>query len=209
MRMEWIWLGLVTVIGYLIGSISTAIIVGKFVAGDDIRSHGSGNAGATNTLRSYGKKAAILVLIGDCLKAVVSVIIAIILSIIVDADKNFMIYGAGVGAAIGHNFPIFFGFKGGKGVLVSTVVMLFVDWRIGLVVFVVSIAIMAITKYVSLGSVLGATLFFVLSLIFHFGEYVYLAFAFVLAGLLIVRHKDNIKRLIAGTENKLGQKKSS
>ena len=87
--------------------------------------------------------------------------------------------------------------------------MLFVDWRIGLVVFVVSIAIMAITKYVSLGSVIGATLFFVLSLIFHFGEYVYLAFAFVLAGLLIVRHKDNIKRLIAGTENKLGQKKSS
>lgn len=208
-QMEWIWLSLVTVIGYLIGSINTAIIVGRIVAGDDIRSHGSGNAGATNALRSYGKKAAIFVLLGDCLKAVVSVVIAIIVANIVNVDQMIMIYGAGVAAAVGHNFPIFFGFKGGKGVLVSTVVMLFVDWRIGLVVFAIAIATMAISKYVSLGSVLGAALFFVLSVTFHFGEYVNLAFSFVLSGLVIIRHKENIKRLIAGTENKLGQKKSS
>lgn len=206
--MEWLWLILVVVIAYFVGSISSAILIGKLVGGDDIRNHGSGNAGATNTLRTYGKKAAILVLVLDCLKAVVAILAGMLIAKLAGLEPRYGAYSAGVGAALGHNFPVYFHFRGGKGVLVSAVYMLFADWRIGIAVLVFAILLMAITRYVSLGSMLGAIGFVVASLFLHWGDVIYLVFAFVMAGTLIVMHRANIKRLISGTESKLGQKKN-
>ncbi len=206
--MEWIWAVIILVMSYLIGSISTAILVGKILAGDDIRSHGSGNAGATNALRSYGKKAALFVVLGDCFKAAVSVLLGWLIAKVTGLDTNYATYAAGVGTVLGHNFPVYFKFHGGKGVLVSMMAMMFADWRIGVVVLLFALVLMAITRYVSLGSILGATLFFVLSVIFHFGDIIYLGFALIMAGTLIGMHHANIKRLFSGTESKLGQKKA-
>ncbi len=205
--MEWLWLGLAGVVGYLVGSISSAILIGKLLGGDDIRNHGSGNAGATNTLRTYGKKAAILVVLMDGLKAVTAMILGMLIAKLSGWEPRYGTYMGAVGVALGHNFPLYFNFKGGKGVLVSAVYMLFADWRIGVAVLIFSLLLMAITKYVSLGSILGATAFFVASLFLHWGDVVYLVFAFIMAGALIVMHHANIKRLLAGTESKLGQKK--
>lgn len=210
--MDKLWLGSVFLVAYLIGSISTAILVGRFMAGDDIRSHGSGNAGATNALRTYGKKAAVFVVLGDCLKAVIAILIGMVEAQVIGADPattRLAVYVAGIGAVLGHNFPLYFKFKGGKGILVSTVAILFADWKVGLLVVIFSILVMAVTRYVSLGSVLGAVAFVILGLIFHFGDVPYLIFAVILAASAIFMHRENIKRLLNGTENKLGSKKTT
>ncbi len=186
------------IIAYLLGSINTSIIVGKIKSGEDIRNYGSGNAGATNTLRTFGKAAAVLVLIGDVLKAVA----AILIGRLIGGETG--IYAAGIGVALGHNFPVFFGFKGGKGIVVSAVAILFADWRIGLISIALSIVIIAVTRYVSLGSLIGSVLIIVLGFLFRGVDIRYIIFSVVLGGLAIFRHRKNILRLIKGTENKLG-----
>ena len=208
--MEWIYLVVIFAAAYLIGSISTAILVGKVLSGDDIRSHGSGNAGATNALRIYGKKAAAMVVLGDCLKAVVAILLALLifrLSSIGREYQSIAVYAASFGAVLGHNFPVYFRFRGGKGVLVSMVAILFADWKIGLAVVAIALLIMAVSRYVSLGSVLGAVALVILGCIFRWGDWAYLCFTVLLAGLVIIMHRGNIKRLLMGTENKLGQNK--
>ncbi len=194
---------LILLIAYLLGSISTSIIASKLMIGDDIRNHGSGNAGATNALRTLGKKGAIIVVIGDVLKTV----IAILAAKLILKDNPSAVYIAGIGAVLGHNFPLYFKFKGGKGIVVSTTVMLFADPIIGIVVMVFALIIMAITRYVSLGSILGAALFAVLSLVFKQNNPDFVVFALMLALLAIYMHKGNISRLLSGTENKLSFKK--
>ena len=208
--MELIFIIATLIVAYLIGSINTAILVGRLISGDDIRNHGSGNAGMTNTLRTYGKKAAVMVLLGDALKAVVAIVIAKITGKLLNLDEstyNLMIYGASFGAVLGHNFPLYFGFRGGKGVLVSAVSILMVDWKIGLAVVIIALLIMATTRYVSLGSILGAVTLIVSALIFKNYNIPFIIYSILLAALLIVMHRTNIVRLIHGTENKLGQKK--
>ena len=150
------------VISYLLGSVNTSIIVGKLKSGEDIRKFGSGNAGATNALRTFGKKAAIFVVVGDVLKAVISILVAKLI-----LNEELSVYIASIGVILGHNFPILFGFKGGKGIVVSAVSALFADWRVGVVIIVVALLIMIITKYVSLGSIIGACLIVVFGLIFR------------------------------------------
>ncbi len=189
---------IILIIAYLLGSINTSIIVSKIMIGDDIRNHGSGNAGATNTLRTVGKKGAILVVVGDILKAVVAVLIAKLLS-----DNQNAVYIAGIGAVLGHNFPLYFRFKGGKGIIVSTVAILFAEPVLGLITVVVAILIMAISRYVSLGSILGAVLFVVLAIVFKTPDTEFIVFAAMLALLAIYMHRSNISRLLAGNENKL------
>lgn len=201
----------IAIVSYLIGSINSAIIVGKIKSsGDDIRNHGSGNAGATNALRTYGKSAAAFVVLGDCLKSAISCIIAIIVAYNTSLgveNVKLGIYAAGIGSVLGHNFPLYFGFKGGKGILVSVTALMFANWKIALVILIISILVMAITKYVSLGSVLGAVLFIVLPLIFETDNIPYLIFCIILAVLAIYKHKTNIVRLIKGEENKISGKK--
>ncbi len=194
---------LVLLLSYLLGSISTSIIISKIMLGDDIRNHGSGNAGATNTLRTVGKKAALFVIVGDVLKTLIAILAAKLLL----KDNPTSIYIAGIGAVLGHNFPLYFGFKGGKGIVVSATLMIFADPVIGIIVAIVAILIMAISRYVSLGSVLGAVFFVVLSFLLKSDNPDFIVFACMLALLAIYMHKSNIQRLLSGTESKLSFKK--
>lgn len=191
---------------YLIGSVNFSIILSKLIAGKDIRESGSGNAGATNMLRTYGKKMGALTLLLDVLKGVVTVWLVKELS-----DSITFAYFAGLFVILGHNFPVYFGFKGGKGVATSLGVVFVLDWKTGLIVAVIAILIMALTRYVSLGSICGGALFiiieFVKALITCDISAVRLICTVLIGGLLIVRHHANIKRLLNGTENKLGAAK--
>ena len=202
------------VAAYLIGSINFSVIISKAISGKDIRESGSGNAGATNMLRTHGKKMGVLILILDVLKGVTATLIAFLLKNSILEDNAFALnlpYIIGVCVALGHNFPVFFGFKGGKGVATSLGVILVIDWQIGLVVAVVSIGLMAATGFVSLGSITGALLFIIaeivrLSILGTITPIVVVCI-FILGSLLIIRHHANIKRLINKTENSLYKKK--
>lgn len=198
---------LVGLVAYLIGSINFAIIFSKKFAGFDVREKGSKNAGTTNVLRTVGKKAAILTLICDVLKGVVAVLIASLAAKIwEEADAIALKYLAGLMAIIGHTFPVYYGFKGGKGVATSLGVLLVVNPQIGISCLVFALIIMIATKYVSLGSVLSATLFPILTIFMtdNFNAKI----ISVLIGLLVIfNHRTNIKRLKEGTENKLSFKK--
>ncbi|MBE7037976.1 MAG: glycerol-3-phosphate 1-O-acyltransferase PlsY [Ruminococcaceae bacterium] len=197
-------------VSYLIGSINTGILVSELIYKDDVRNHGSGNAGATNVLRTYGKKAALITVLGDALKGVVAVVLAMLICPVFNVDAHFIrviMYVSALCAVLGHNYPLYFRFKGGKGVLTSVTVIIMLDPVIGLIALVVSISIMAISKYVSLGSVTGALIVIILSVILRRNDIWFIVLCFVLGLLLILRHTSNIKRLIKGEESKLGEKK--
>lgn len=190
------------IFGYLIGSVNFSIVY-SHLKGDDIRRHGSKNAGATNILRTYGKLPALFVFLCDVLKGVVAVLAAKF----VFADMSAQCLAA-LGAILGHNFPIYYSFSGGKGVSTSFAAFLALDWRVALC----ALAIFAVTvicfRYVSLSSIVSAVSITVFAYIFH-GADVFFAFSIVVAILCVVRHRANIRRLLSGTENKLGSKKRS
>jgi glycerol-3-phosphate acyltransferase PlsY len=206
------------ILAYLIGSVSGAIILTKLFKLGDIRKVGSKNAGTTNMLRTHGKKAAVLTLIIDVLKGVLAVLIATILEnrvsyfyVIPESFQGIYSYIAAVFVVLGHIFPVFFKFKGGKGVATSLGTILCLDWKIGLIVMVLAVLIMAVSKYVSLGSVIGAVLFSVLVGLdmVHTGFFKLpiMICAIVMSLMVILKHSSNIKRLINGTENKLNLSK--
>ena len=207
--MELLYTISVGVIAYLIGSINSSILISRAVMGKDIRESGSGNAGATNMLRTMGKKYSIITLVIDILKGVVALLLAMLAIKFGAYDAS--MYVAGVAVVLGHNFPVFFGFKGGKGVATSLGVILLLDWKIGLITLVIAILIMAISKYVSLGSIMAAVAFMILQIVVMFVtdsfDVTRLICVLILGGLLIIRHRANIARLRNGTENKLGSKK--
>src|SRR5574344_1831535 len=158
---------IVAIIAYLLGSISFSVIFTKKFAGVDVRKKGSGNAGSTNVLRVAGKKPAILTLICDILKGVIAVVIAILIGLIIKADDNtkaILVQIAGIFVIIGHTYPVFFQFKGGKGVATSLGVLLIINWRIGLICLIFALVVMAVSKIVSLGSIAAAILFPILTL---------------------------------------------
>ena len=201
------------IIAYLIGSINFSVIISKKVAGFDVREKGSGNAGSTNMLRSVGKGAAALTLLCDILKGVVAILIAIgIGNLVKDADKGLLVQIAGVAVVLGHTFPIFFGFKGGKGVATALGILLMTNWQIGLICLVFALVLMVLTQMVSLGSCAAAVLFPVLTL-FIKEHYIvteggnYFIYSVILAGIVLYNHRSNIKRILSGTENKLSFKK--
>ena len=199
---------LTAVISYLIGSVNFSILLSRIISGKDIRESGSGNAGATNMLRTYGKKMGVITLLLDILKGVIAILGC---RVLFGEAADTLVYIAGVFVALGHNFPLYFGFKGGKGVATSLGVILMLDWKVGLIVAVCAIAVMAITRYVSLGSILGGAsvivVYLVKFIVFKSVNAVELICIIILGCLLIIRHHANIKRLINGTENKLGSKK--
>ena len=198
---------LVGLVAYLLGSINFAIIFSKKFAGFDVREKGSKNAGTTNVLRTVGKKAAALTLLFDILKGVVAVLFAsIAANIWNEADTEVLKYLAGLFAIIGHTLPIYYGFKGGKGVATSLGVLLVVNPQIGIICLVFALIIMIATRLVSLGSILAATLFPVLTVFMT--ENSGAKIISILIGLLVIfNHRSNIKRLKEGTENKLSFKK--
>ena len=203
---------IVGIVAYLIGSISFSVIISKKMAGFDVREKGSGNAGATNMLRSVGKKAAILTLLGDALKGVVAILFAIIVGAIAkSADKSLLVQIAGILVVVGHTFPVFFGFKGGKGVATSLGVLLMTNWKIGLICLVFALVLMAVTRMVSLGSIGAAVLFPVLVLFIHTNFTIsegssYFVYSVILAAIVIFNHRANVQRILNCTENKLSFK---
>jgi len=193
------------IIGYLLGSINASVIIGKIFYGKDIREYGSGNAGATNTLRTFGKPAAAAVLVVDFLKGIAACLVGRLLVGHIDNFGWAGVYLAGFAAVLGHNWPVFFGFRGGKGVLTSFAVVLYISPIPALICLAAFIAVVALTGYVSLGSIVGAILWPVVSLFFNLPA-VMIAVAVLMSALIVIRHKDNIKRLIDGTEKKLSFK---
>lgn len=207
---------IVAIIAYLIGSINFSVLISKKMAGFDVREKGSGNAGTTNMLRSVGKKAAVITLVCDILKGVVSIVIAIIVgNIAKNLDRELLLQIAGIAVVLGHTFPIFFEFKGGKGVATSLGVLLMSNWQIGLICLVFAVVLMALTRMVSLGSCTAAVLFPVLTLFInqHYtvltdgkSGRVYFIYSVILAIIVLYNHRSNIKRILSGTENKLSFK---
>ena len=195
-------------IGYLIGSVNTSINVGKLLFRVDVREHGSGNAGATNALRTLGKGAAIAVVIGDFLKGILACLIGRwVFGELNPGDGVFIgEYMAGFFAVVGHNWPIYFGFKGGKGVMTSFAVAMMFSPLSALICLAVFIIIVAITRFVSLGSMVSAAIFPVLAIVFNEPLYMVLT-GVALVALIIWRHKANIERLVSGNETKLSLKK--
>lgn len=206
---------ILAIIAYAIGSINFSVILSKKMAGFDVREKGSGNAGSTNMLREVGKKAAVLTLVCDILKGVVSILIALLIGKIVkNVDRALLIQIAGILVVIGHTFPIFFGFKGGKGVATSFGVLLMVNWKIGFICLTFALVIIIASKMVSMGSIGAAILFPVLT-IFINEHYIvsasglkYFIFSLILAIFVIFNHRENVKRILNGTENKLSFKNS-
>ena len=203
---------IIAIIAYAIGSINFSVIISRKFAGFDVREKGSGNAGSTNMLRSVGKKAAVITLLCDILKGVVAILIAVITGwIFKDVDKALLVQIAGLLVIVGHTFPIFFEFKGGKGVATALGVLLITNWQIGLICLVFALVLMALTRMVSVGSVGAAILFPVLTLFIHSNYLVsdgsgYLVYSIILALLVAFNHRENIKRILNGTENKLSFK---
>ena len=204
---------IVTIIAYLLGSISFSVIISKKMAGFDVREKGSGNAGTTNVLRTVGKKASIITLIWDILKGVVAILVAYIAGLILkdSVDRALLIQLAGLAVIIGHTFPIFFGFKGGKGIATALGVLLITNWNIGLICLVFALVLMIITKMVSLGSLAAAVLFPILIIFMPHTSYLvdgnYIIYGILIAALVIFNHRANVKRLLTGTENKIDFKK--
>ena len=207
---------IIAVIAYVIGSINFSVIISRKMAGFDVREKGSGNAGTTNMLRAVGKKAALITLLCDILKGVVAILIALIAGKIANnVDKALLIQIAGILVVLGHTFPIFFEFKGGKGVATSLGVLLMTNWQIGLICLVFAIVIMLFSRMVSMGSVGAAILFPVLTLFINNNFIVeasgikYFIYSLILALIVIFNHRENIKRIANGTENKLSFKNTN
>lgn len=225
-----IWqLIVIAMIGYLIGSVNLSIILSKLMGKGDIREHGSGNAGTTNTLRVLGKGPAALVLIFDICKAVIAILLAKgifaisgvqMFTTVGEIVTYNTVYEIGIllaalGAILGHNYPIYYGFKGGKGIATSLGALLMIEWQIGLVCLVFALILMISSRMVSLGSICAAILYPVLVWIMGnaFGttfkaRMIYTIFAVLVAALAIYRHRANITRLLNGTENKLWKTKT-
>ena len=206
---------MIAIIAYAIGSISSSVIISKKMAGFDVREKGSGNAGSTNVLRSVGKGAAALTLICDILKGIVAILIAwIVGKFVKEVSSAILVEIAALAVVIGHTFPIFFEFKGGKGVATSLGIVLIINWKIGLICLVFALAIMAITRMVSLGSITASVLFAVLTLFIRDSyivefEFSYIIFGILLAAFVIFNHRSNLKRIISGEENKLSFNKKN
>lgn len=193
------------VLGYCFGCISTGYIVGK-ANKIDIRKYGSGNAGTTNALRTLGWKAGLLTFLGDALKAIIPILL-IRLVIFPDYDAlNLLMLYTGLGAVLGHNFPFWLHFKGGKGIAATGGVMLAYDWRLAVAALVVFLIIVVITRYVSLGSLVISILLPIWIIIFYPGNLHMIIVGIIFTLSAFIKHRSNIKRLISGTENKIGQK---
>lgn len=201
--------------GYLLGSINFAIIITKLFTGKDIRDSGSGNAGFTNVLRTVGKLPSVLTLLGDFLKGVASVLLGFGLVYLFTADSQLLRFGgylAAAGAILGHMFPLYYRFKGGKGILVTAGTLVVLDPITLLVILSVFLIVVFITKIVSLSSICAAVAFPITTVVSRaVGRSGYIIWdallSFAIAAIVIFMHRENIKRLKNGTEKKIGAKK--
>ena len=192
---------LIFAVAYLLGNLNGAIVIARLVAGEDVRTKGSGNAGLTNFTRNYGSKTAIFVILIDMGKAILACLLGGLLL------KGYGFYEEGValgglGVILGHNFPALLGFKGGKGILSGVTVALMMDWKLGLLVFSIFLIAYLLTHYVSLGSVLSSGSFGFFYAWVHPEKVFPIVVGFFLSGLIVWMHRANILRLIKGQERK-------
>ena len=202
---------LIIATSYALGSISTSIIISKMTFGDDVRRHGSGNAGATNMLRTYGKKSAVLTLLGDLLKTVIAVFIGRLIGFPLEfcavdgavlTPVSFGGYIAGLFAVIGHTYPVYHKFRGGKGVICAATVVAMLSPRVFFAIFIIFLIIVLGTKFVSLGSVICVMIYPIL-LDRIYGHSICTIIALTIVALVVYNHRENIKRLLDGKENKI------
>ena len=194
-------IALICVLGYLLGGINGAILLSKLVEKDDVRRHGSGNAGFTNFFRNYGKRTSLLVILIDAAKAAVSCLLGGWLLGKYGLRTEGMLLG-GLAATLGHDFPAFLGFRGGKGIVCGFAAALVTDWRVGLILLAVFALVYFLTHYVSLASVLCALGFFVSFWLFYPGRPFVLILSGCLSALAIFLQRENIGRLVRGQERK-------
>lgn len=207
------FIGLI-ILGYLIGSIPVGFILGKLARGIDIREHGSGNIGMTNVMRILGVKAGVFVFFADIAKGAAAVALA---WAILAYSPNMVVWGqvaGGAAAIVGHSWPIYIGFKGGRGIATGFGAVLVLSWPVGLIAFFVFLLVVGLSRYVSLGSILAALTMllamipFVVLDVGSFGHFAYIVFGLVVVPIVIFRHRDNIRRLLSGTESKIGSSRT-
>lgn len=196
----------VAVASYFLGCFNGAVIVSKYILRDDVRTHGSGNAGLTNFFRTFGGPLTLVVILLDVVKAVLAVLIGMwVFPIFIAFPAGAATLGkyvAGLFCLLGHMFPCMFGFKGGKGILSGGTIAIMIDWRLALVVWGGFLILTALTRWVSLGSVwAGATFPFATWFVFH--DVVLLTLSILIGGLILWKHRANIQRLLKGEESKL------
>lgn len=190
------------VVSYFLGCFNGAVIVSKYILRDDVRTHGSGNAGLTNFYRTFGGPLTFVVILTDVLKAVAAVLIGVaIFRTLTPALEITGKYWSGMFCLLGHMFPCMFRFKGGKGILSGGTIALMLDWRIALVVWGGFLILAVLTKWVSLGSIwAGASFPFATWFVYH--DLFLLLLAIVIGGLIVWKHRGNLKRILNGTESK-------
>ena len=199
---DFLW---VAIAAYFCGCFNGAVIVSKYILRDDIRTHGSGNAGLTNFYRTFGGPLTLGVILCDVIKAVLSILIGVlIVSMTIGSNGMYGAYAkywAGLWCLLGHMFPCMFHFKGGKGILSGGTIAIMIDWRIALVVWGGFLVLAVLTRYVSLGSCwVGAS--FPFATWFVYQDVILLVLSIVIGGLILYMHRANIHRLLTGTENK-------
>ena len=192
---------LTALFSYLLGNLNGAILLSRLVEKDDVRRHGSGNAGFTNFFRNYGKATSLLVILIDGVKTALSCLLGGWLLGAYGLGTEGMLLG-GLCATLGHDFPAFLGFRGGKGIVCGFAAALVTDWRIGLILLALFALIYFSTKYVSLASLLCAVSFLVLFPLFYPGKSLVILLSAVMALLAIFLHRENLKRLLKGQERK-------
>ena len=198
-------LPVIAIAAYFLGCFNGAVIVSKYILRDDIRTHGSGNAGLTNFYRTFGGFLTIVVILCDVLKAVLAIWFAVLAARYMRVDEASVIvlakYWGALFCLLGHMFPCMFHFKGGKGILSGGTIAIMIDWRIALVVWGGFLVLAVVTKYVSLGSCwAGAS--FPFATWFVYQDAVLLILSIIIGGLILYMHRANIHRLLTGTENK-------
>lgn len=200
--------------GYLLGSINCAILISRLIYKQDVRELGSGNAGMTNVARNFGKKGAMLTLGVDVSKGILAVWAGrwLIMLLCPGIETMYGAYIGGIFAILGHMFPLYFGFKGGKGVAVSGGVIIALQPLLAAILLLLFLIVTRISKMVSLGSIVAISMYPVATLAYMLiltksGLVFSLICSAIVAGLVVVMHRSNIQRIIAGTENKIGQKK--
>ena len=196
---------LVAVVAYFCGCFNGAVIVSKYILRDDVRTHGSGNAGLTNFYRTFGGPLTFMVILTDVLKAIVAVWVGILAARYLIADDYLIIalgkYWAGAFCLLGHMFPCMFQFKGGKGILSGGTIAIMMDWRIALVVWGGFLVLAILTKWVSLGSIwAGASFPFATWFVYH--DWILLLLGIFIGGLIVWKHRGNLKRILSGTESR-------
>lgn len=193
---------LTLLVSYLLGCFNGSVMTSHFIIRDDVRQHGSGNAGLTNFYRTYGARYALCVIICDMGKTVLACLIGRYLMHWVVGDWTLGLLIAGIGCELGHMFPVFFGLRGGKGILSGGVLVLLLDWRVALIAWGLFVSLWLLTRYVSLGSV-AATASMPVSVFFLLGHnWLYTVLSAAIAALVIWCHRGNIQRLLSGTEKK-------